>query len=123
GTFNAGGNPHMVYENPAERTGPKESTIHDFTSYKNRNGGIWARGEMHVFQNYKSADNAIGFTHAYPGIQPGGGLFTVRMTNSLFVGESENVGNPRTPEEKKIGRSLPKPELPDFPIRGYEYYD
>src|SRR5690606_3562952 len=25
--------------------------------------------------------------------------------------------------EKKYGRSLPKPQLPDFPIRGYEYYD
>ncbi|MDQ2639986.1 MAG: G8 domain-containing protein [Pseudomonadota bacterium] len=123
GTFNAGGNPHMVYENPAEKTGPKESIIRDFTSYKNRNGGIWARGEMHTFLNYKSSDNAIGFTHAYPGIQPGGGLFTVRMANALFVGESENVGNPTTPEEKKIGRSVPKPELPDFPIRGYEYYD
>ena len=29
----------------------------------------------------------------------------------------------RTPEEKKAGRSLPKPDVPDFPVRGYEYYD
>ncbi len=39
------------------------------------------------------------------------------------MGETENVGNPGTPEEKAYGRSLPKPTMPDFPIRGYEYYD
>jgi hypothetical protein len=51
GTFNAGGNPHMAFADPVARTGPQESFITDFTSYKNRNGGIWARGEMHVFRN------------------------------------------------------------------------
>jgi cell migration-inducing and hyaluronan-binding protein len=39
------------------------------------------------------------------------------------VGETENIGNPTTPEEIAYGRSLPKPSIPDFPIRGYEYYD
>ena len=39
------------------------------------------------------------------------------------MGETENIGNPRTPEEIAYGRSLPKPAIPDFPIRGYEYYD
>jgi hypothetical protein len=39
------------------------------------------------------------------------------------VGETENIGNPVTPEEKAYGRSLPKRKIPDFPIRGYEYYD
>jgi cell migration-inducing and hyaluronan-binding protein len=43
--------------------------------------------------------------------------------DSLFVGETENIGNPTTEAEKAYGRSLPKPTLPDFPIRGYEYYD
>jgi cell migration-inducing and hyaluronan-binding protein len=43
--------------------------------------------------------------------------------DSLFVGESENIGNPTTPAEKAYGRSLPKPDDPDFPIRGYEFYD
>src|SRR5690606_5256142 len=33
------------------------------------------------------------------------------------------VGNPRTPEEVAYGRSLPKPLIPDYPIRAYEYYD
>jgi cell migration-inducing and hyaluronan-binding protein len=39
------------------------------------------------------------------------------------VGETENIGNPRTPAEMAYGRSLPEPELADFPIRGYEFYD
>jgi cell migration-inducing and hyaluronan-binding protein len=39
------------------------------------------------------------------------------------VGETDNIGNPVTPEEKAYGRSLPKPMIPDFPIRAYEYYD
>jgi len=43
--------------------------------------------------------------------------------DSLFVGETENIGNPTTDTEKAYGRSLPKPTLPDFPIHGYEYYD
>src|SRR5690606_31385893 len=29
----------------------------------------------------------------------------------------------RTPEEIAYGRTFPKPQMPDFPIRGYEYYD
>ncbi len=39
------------------------------------------------------------------------------------MGETENIGNPRTDAEKAYGRSLPKRRMPDFPIRGYEYYD
>ena len=46
-----------------------------------------------------------------------------RVVDSLFVGESENIGNPRTSAEKVYGRSLPEPEIADFPIRGYEFYD
>ena len=53
-----------------------------------------------------------------PGIAP----YTSRVVDSLFVGESDNIGNPRTPEEIAYGRSLPSASA-DFPIRGYEYYD
>ncbi len=123
GRFNAGGNPHMAYSDPASKSGPMESFITDFTSYKNVNSGIWARGEMHVFRNLKLADNGIGYTHAYPGIQPGGGAFTSKVVDSLFVGETENIGNPSADTEKAYGRSLPYPDVADFPIRGFEYYD
>ncbi len=121
-TFGVTGSSHTGLENPADPNSKAlESVFEDLTSYKNRNGGIWGRGEMHVFRNVKLADNAIGFTHASGAF--GRYAFTSQVVDSLFVGETENIGNPRTDAEKAYGRSLPKPELPDFPIRGYEYYD
>jgi cell migration-inducing and hyaluronan-binding protein len=76
---------------------------------------------MHVFRNVKFADNAMGFTHASGAF--GRYEYTSTVVDSLFVGETDNIGNPRTDAEKAYGRSLPKPSLPDFPIHGYEYYD
>jgi hypothetical protein len=117
-----GGNAHIALANPADPNSPiVETVIEDFTAYKNRNSGMWARGEMDVFRNLKLADNAIGFTHASGNL--GRSAFTSRVVDSLFVGETANIGNPETPAEIAYGRSLPEPELPDFPIRGYEFYD
>jgi cell migration-inducing and hyaluronan-binding protein len=96
------------------------AVFEDFTGYKNRNGAVWGRGEMHLYRNLKLADNAIGFTHA-AGIV-GAAPYTSRVVDSLFVGESDNIGNPTTPEEIAYGRSLPSAAA-DFPIRGYEFYD
>jgi cell migration-inducing and hyaluronan-binding protein len=81
---------------------------------------VWGRGEMHLFSNLRVADNAIGYTHAASAV--GATEYTSKVIDSLFVGESDNIGNPRTPEEIAYGRSLPN-GIPDFPIRGYEYYD
>ncbi len=121
-TFGVTGNAHMPKENPADATSRTvETHFENLTSYKNRNGGIWGRGEMHVFRNAKMADNAMDYTHASG--SAGRDPFTSRVVDSLFVGETENIGNPRTDAEKAYGRSLPKPSMPDFPIRGYEYYD
>jgi cell migration-inducing and hyaluronan-binding protein len=121
-TFSVTGSSHTGLENPADPNSKAvESVFENLTAYKNRNGGIWGRGEMHLFRNVKFADNAIGFTHASGAF--GRYAFTSQVVDSLFVGETENIGNPRTPEEQAYGRSLPKPTLPDFPIRGYEYYD
>ncbi len=121
-TFGVTGNAHMPKEDPEDPSSRTlESHFENLTSYKNRNGGIWGRGEMHVFRNVKVADNAMGFTHASGSL--GRDPFTSMVVDSLFVGETENIGNPRTDGEKAYGRSLPKPQMPDFPIRGYEYYD
>jgi cell migration-inducing and hyaluronan-binding protein len=112
----------MPKENPEDPNSKTlETVFEDLTAYKNRNGGIWGRGEMHVFKNVKLADNAMGYTHASGSL--GRDPFTSLVVDSLFVGETENVGNPKTDGEKAYGRSLPKPQMPDFPIRGYEYYD
>ena len=121
-TFGVTGSSHTGLENPADANSKAlESVFQDLTAYKNRNGAIWGRGEMHVFRNVKAADNAIGFTHASGAF--GRYTFTSQVVDSLFVGETENIGNPTTDAEKAYGRSVPKRDLPDFPIRGYEYYD
>jgi cell migration-inducing and hyaluronan-binding protein len=98
-----------------------ETHFENLTAYKNRNGGLWGRGDLYVYSNMKLADNAIGMTQAAGDI--GTSRFHSRLVDSLVVGESDNIGNPTTPEERAYGRSLPKPPIADFPIRGYEYYD
>jgi cell migration-inducing and hyaluronan-binding protein len=120
GKFAVGG--YIALANPADANSPQvESVVEDFTAYKNRNSGIWARGEYHLYKNLKMADNGIGFTHASG--NTGRSLYTSRVVDSLFVGESENIGNPTTPAEKAAGRSLPFPNVADFPVRAYEFYD
>jgi len=122
GTFSVGGsNYHLAFANPADDKSPeKGSVFENFTSYKNRHGGVWGRGELHLFKNLHVADNAVGFTHAAAAV--GRAPYTSRIENGIFVGESDNKGTPETPQEIAYGRSMPN-DIPDFPIRGYEYYD
>src|SRR6188508_2906098 len=64
-TFSVTGDSHWGRENPADASSkPVESVFENLTAYKNRNGGIWGRGEMHIFRNLKVADTAMGYTHA-----------------------------------------------------------
>jgi len=122
GVFGLAGPSHIAKENPADENSKSvESLLQDLTAYKNRNGGVWGRGELHVFRNLKAADNAIGFTNSTGSF--GADTFTSLVVDSLFVGETDNIGNPVTPEEKAYGRSLPKRLIPDYPIHAYEYYD
>ncbi len=117
-----GGNPHIPLANPADPNSAQvETVIEDFTGYKSRNGAVWSRGENKTFRNLKVADNAMGYTHASGNL--GRSAFTSRVVDSLFVGETDNIGNPRTAAEIAYGRSLPYADMADFPIRGYEYYD
>ena len=120
GKFAVGG--YIALADPADPNSAQvEDVFENFTAYKNRNSGIWARGELHVYKNLTMADNGIGFTHASGNLN--NSPFTSRVVDSLFVGETENIGNPMTEAEKAAGRSLPFPQLADFPIRGYEFYD
>jgi cell migration-inducing and hyaluronan-binding protein len=112
----------LALVNPADANSAlAENVIEDFTSYKNRNSGIWARGELRLYKNLKMADNGIGFTQASGNF--GQSAYTSRVVDSRFVGESENVGNPDNGGGKGYGRSLPQPAVADFPIRAYEFYD
>src|SRR6478736_211405 len=122
GTFSVGGsNYHFAFADPADPASePRGSLFDNYTGYKNRHGAVWGRGALHLFRNLRVADNAIGFTHAASAV--GRAAYTSRVVDSIFVGESDNIGNPRTPQEVAYGRSMPN-ESADFPIRGYEYYD
>ncbi len=121
-TFGLATIPFLPLANPADLDSEVvETHFESLTSYKNRNGGLWGRGDMFVYSNLKLADNAIGMTQAAGDI--GSEPFQARLVDSLVVGETDNIGNPTTPEEVAYGRSLPKKRIPDFPIRGYEYYD
>jgi len=121
-TFSVGGsNYHFPTIDPGDPDSePLVSHFADFTGYKNRNGAVWGRGELHLFTNLRVADNAIGYTHAASAV--GRAPYTSKVVDSLFVGESDNIGNPRTPQEIAYGRSMPS-DIADYPIRGYEYYD
>ncbi|HXP07098.1 MAG TPA: G8 domain-containing protein [Acidobacteriaceae bacterium] len=121
-TFGMTGTTFLPLENPADlESKVVETHLDNLTSYKNRNGGLWSRGASYVYSNLKFADNAIGLTQSQADF--GAEKFSALVEKSLFVGETDNKGNPATPAEIAYGRSLPKPKIPDFPIRGYEYYD
>ena len=123
GRFNLGGNTHMALADPSDTNSARlDSVLKDITIYKSRGAAIWARGEHHIFDGLKIADSAIGYTHAYPGVAPIHGDYTSKVVNSLFVGESDNKGTPKTDAEKAYGRTLPRADA-DYPVRGYEYYD
>ena len=123
GKFNLGGNTHLPYADPSDTNSARlETVIKDFTSYKNSGAAIWARGENHVFKGLKLADSGIGYTHAYPGVAPYHGDFTSKVEDSLFVGETDNKGTPKTEAEIAYGRTMPRKDA-DYPIRGFEYYD
>ena len=105
--------------NPKNDSASVTAVFKDFTAYKNRGNGVWLRGEHHLLDGAKLADNSVGVTFA--------SRETV-ATNSLFVGETNNKG---TPDERELrkgwvgvdGRTLPMPWQPDFAIRGFEFYD
>jgi cell migration-inducing and hyaluronan-binding protein len=123
GRFNLGGNTHLAMVDPTDVNSTRvDSVLKDNTFYKSRGAAIWARGEHHIFDGLKIADSAIGYTHAYPGVAQYHGSFTSKVINSLFVGETDNKGTPKTEAEIKYGRSMPRADA-DYPVRGYEYYD
>ena len=114
---------YRALEDPQDEESAVQTVVFDtFTAYKNRNRGMWLRGQHHLITGAVLADNAIGATFASD---------ETIITDSLFVGESRNEGTPKSWELTGTnGRSLPKPwacddiyECAKFPIRGFEFYD
>ena len=114
------GSYYVAYADPTD-TDSEVITVNfaNFTAYKNRGNGIWLRGEEHVVDGATLADNAIGATFASD---------ESFARNTLFVGETANVGQPEPwhierGEVGEGGRSLPMPWDKEFAIRGFEFYD
>ena len=108
-----------VYEprvNPADgNSAIAPARFTGFEAYKNRSSGAWIRGGHLQVSGATFADNAIGLTFAN---------HENTVQGSLFVGESANRGDPRSWETKSHdGRSLPRFWDPDFPVRGFDFYD
>lgn len=91
------------------------AVFENFVAYKNRDHGVWMRGVDHELRGAILADNGIGATFA---------SYESYLTDSLVVGETENIGTPYDGETTGVdGRTLPFPWEPSFPIRGYQFYD
>src|SRR5687768_9852767 len=106
-TFGLATIPFLPLANPADLDSEVvETHFESLTSYKNRNGGLWSRGDLFVFSNLKLADNAIGMTPAAGDI--GSSRFKTRLVASLVVGGFGKWGNPTPAEAVAYGRSVPE---------------
>ena len=97
------------------------SVFENLTTYKNRNGGIWGRGEMHHVQEREVRRQRHGL-HAR-GWRRWASTTPHRSSTRCSWAKPRTSAIPQTAAEKAYGRTFPKPTMPDFPIRGYEYYD
>ncbi|XP_035684657.1 cell surface hyaluronidase-like [Branchiostoma floridae] len=101
--------------------------IEGLISFKNTDHGSWVRGGDIWFNKCAFVDNGKGLTMASEGTFPKDEGSSQQVWNSIFIGESENVGTASGSSVwgmggvKSVGRSLPK--ATNFPIRGLEVYD
>ncbi len=99
----------------SEKSAPVVAVFEGITAYKNRDHGVWLRGSHQQVHAAVLADNAIGATFAND---------HTSLRESLVVGETANTGTAQGWEKRgAAGRALPRPWQPEFPIRGFEFYD
>ncbi|XP_073424765.1 cell surface hyaluronidase CEMIP2-like isoform X1 [Dendrobates tinctorius] len=121
---NARFRPHQDSD-PAKPRVP--ALIDRLIAFKNNDHGAWARGGDIIFRNSGFSDNGIGLTLASDGTFPTDEGSSLEITDSIFVGESDNVGS-YGGQNSYWGRggsgeqrSLPRNKT--FPIRGFQIYD
>ena len=86
----------------------------NFTAYKNRDRGVWLRGENHVVTG-TFGDNRAAATFASS---------ESFLKDSAVIGFSANKGNPESWEDRAPdGRELPFFWDEHTPIHGFEFYD
>ncbi|CAH1266051.1 TMEM2 [Branchiostoma lanceolatum] len=101
--------------------------IEGLISFKNWLEGAWVRGGDIWFDKCAFVDNGIGLTMASEGTFPNDEGSSQQVWNSIFIGESENVGSPDGARVWAMGgvkhteRSLP--QFAAFPLRGLDVYD
>ncbi|XP_069480269.1 cell migration-inducing and hyaluronan-binding protein [Ambystoma mexicanum] len=108
---------------------PREpALIEHFIAYKNQDHGAWLRGGDVWLNNCQFADNGVGLTLASGGTFPDDDGSKQEVKNSLFVGESNNIGTETMDNSvwgpggiNHRGRTLPRGQ--NFPIRGMQIYD
>ncbi|KAG7473931.1 hypothetical protein MATL_G00101080 [Megalops atlanticus] len=112
----------------ADPTQPRVPALIDgLITFKNNDHGAWARGGDVTFRNCGFADNGIGLTLASDGTFPTDEGSSLEVTDSIFVGESSNVGSHGGQNSywgegaNKKYRTLPRNKT--FPIRGFQVYD
>ncbi|XP_058854905.1 cell surface hyaluronidase-like [Acipenser ruthenus] len=103
------------------------AVIDGLIAFKNNDHGAWARGGDIIFQNCGFADNGIGLTLASDGTFPTDEGSSLEVTDSIFVGESSNVGCHGGQNsywgEGANGEYRTLPRNKTFPIRGFQIYD
>ncbi|XP_077571420.1 cell surface hyaluronidase isoform X2 [Stigmatopora nigra] len=113
----------------SDPTQPRVAAVIDtLLSFKNNDMGAWIRGGDIVIQNSGFADNGVGLSFASDGSYPKDEGSSQEVTQSLFVGESQNRGT-NGGQNKYWGlggtdekmRTLPRNRT--FPIRGFQIYD
>ncbi|CAH1264683.1 TMEM2 [Branchiostoma lanceolatum] len=101
--------------------------IEGLIAFKNWDQGAWVRGGDIWFNKCAFVDNGKGLTMASEGTFPNDVGSSQHVRNSIFIGESENVGTASGSSVwgmggvKPVPRSLP--HATTFPIRGLEIYD
>ncbi len=111
-TFGLATIPFLPLANPADLDSDVvETHFENLTSYKNRNGGLWSRGDLFIFSNAKFADNAIGMTSAAGDI--GSERFKARLVDLADRGRDRERGQPRHPGGKRLtAAACPRPVSP-----------
>ncbi|XP_053573650.1 cell surface hyaluronidase-like [Bombina bombina] len=121
---NARFRPHQDSD-PAKPRVP--AIIDGLIAFKNNDHGAWARGGDIFFRNSGFSDNGISLTLASDGTFPTDEGSSLEITDSIFVGESDNVGSQKGQNSywgrggSGEQRSLPRNKT--FPIRGFQIYD
>lgn len=96
---------------------PQEAVFESFSAWRNMFRGVWTRNGKVRWRHLRSADNGVGITFAT-------NLLSATLEESLFIGRTNNMGNPSAGSSTLLdGSTAPMWGDPTYPIRGYEMYD